>query len=133
MKIIDFIKKFGFSILSLGLPLLTFAQAHPGPATAQGSNPTPTAEISKVQGVLDFVCNIFGWMFYFLIALAVLFIVIGAYRYLTSGGNPEKVKGANNTLLYAAIAVAVGLLARSIPLIVADFLGTQGTANLWTC
>jgi hypothetical protein len=134
-KIMAFGKRFGFSLASLVLPILAKAAspATPGPAVANGGNATPSAEITSVQSVLNFVCTAFGWMFYFLIALAVVFVVIAAYRYLTSGGNPEKTSTAGKTIMYAAIAVAVALLARAIPLIVADFLGANNTGTLQTC
>jgi hypothetical protein len=117
-------------IVIFAVPLLVLAQA--GPAK-QPSNftPPPQSSISTVQAVLDEVCGVFDWMFYFLIALSVIFVVIAAYRYLTASGNPEKVKGATNTIIYAAIAVAVALLALAIPSIVANFLGASG--NIGAC
>jgi hypothetical protein len=129
-KIIGFAKEFGVSILSLSLPILASAQNIPQASPATPSN-VPQGTINSLQGVLNTVCIVFSWMFYFLIALAVIFILVAAFKYLTAAGDPEKVKGAGGTLLYAAIAVGVALLARAIPLVVASFLGAQGT--LGTC
>lgn len=117
----NLIKKVGILAGALFLPLI--AQAQATPAAAQGATSVPATPFNTVSSVLNFVCTIFGWMFYFLIALAVVFVVVAAFKYLTSSGNAEGVKSANSTLLYAAIAVAVALLAKGIPLIVADFLG----------
>jgi hypothetical protein len=129
-KVIGFAKEFGVSALAFALPLMAAAQNIPQPVA-----PTPStvsqAQISSVQGVLNTVCIVFSWLFYFLIALTVIFIILGAYKYLTAAGDPEKVKGAGSTLLYAAIAVGVALLARAIPLIVASFLGATG--NIGSC
>jgi hypothetical protein len=137
-KIINFVKRFGLSAFSFGLPVMAFAQTqiggNPQPAGSgsNGASGIPNVQINSVQNVLDVTCVVFAWMFYFLIALAIIFVVIAAYRYLTSAGNPEKVKGATNTILYAAIAVGVALLAKSIPLIVASFLGANDL-GLTTC
>jgi Na+/glutamate symporter len=132
-KVIGFVREYGISILALGLPLLASAQQIPSPAPGGAVNPSPVPQgnITSLQGILNTVCIVFDWAFYFLIALAVLFIVVAAFRYLTAAGDPEKVKAAGSTLLYAAIAVAVALLARAIPLVVASFLGAQG--SIGTC
>ena len=131
-KVVNFVKKFGFSILTLTVPALASAQAIPPPqGGAVNPTPVPQAQIQSLQGILNTVCIVFDWAFYFLIALSVIFIIVAAFKYLTAAGNPEKVAAAGSTLLYAAIAVGVALLARAVPLIVASFLGASG--NLGTC
>jgi hypothetical protein len=129
-KLKGFAKEFGVSILTLALPVLASAQQIPVPTAPQNPGSVPQGHITSIQGVLNTVCIVFDWMFYFLVALAVIFIIVAAFKYLTAGGNPENVKGAGNTLLYAAVAVGVALLARAVPLIVASFLGANG---LTTC
>lgn len=141
-KVKNFLREFSVSILSLSLavPALVSAQTNTGPATptlpTNGGTPY-AASLTTAQSLLQLICTIFSWAFYFLIVLAVVFVVIGAYRYLTSSGDSEKVKNATNTLLYAAIAVAVALLAKAIPSIVANFLGASttngGTGGFLAC
>jgi hypothetical protein len=135
-KIISLTKKFGFLLLSFVLPLSvsafvqtgTGAAGSPGAATQpNGAASPPSAGITSIQTVLNYLCLAFDWAFWFLIALAVLFGVIAAFRYLTAAGEPEQVKKANSTLLYAAIAVAVALLAKAIPLIVGSVFGVNGS------
>lgn len=50
--------------------------------------------------------------------LSVLFVVIGGFKYVTSGGSPDGVKKAKDTILYALIGLAVALLANVIVSIV---------------
>jgi uncharacterized membrane protein len=76
---------------------------------------------------------VFGWAFYFLVVLAVIFVIIAAFKYLTASGDPEKVKSAGSTLLYAAIAIGVALLARAVPLVVGSFLSAGGGNGLSSC
>jgi hypothetical protein len=83
-----------------------------------------TAPISTVQQLLNLMCNVFGWMFYGLIVLSLIMIIIAAFNYTTAGGEAEKVSKANKMILYAAIGIAVALLAKGIPLIVANFIST---------
>ena len=47
-------------------------------------------------------------------ALAVLMIVISAFYFLFSGGDPEKVKKARDVILYAIIGLLVAALAGAI-------------------
>ncbi|MBX4197632.1 hypothetical protein KW801_03715 [Candidatus Saccharibacteria bacterium] len=41
-------------------------------------------------------------------------IIVGGFRYITSGGNPESTKSARNTILYAIIGLVVVALAQLI-------------------
>jgi len=52
-------------------------------------------------------------------------IFLSAFGYLTAAGDPEKVKTASHRLLYAVIAVAVGLMAYGIPALVNNFLSRK--------
>jgi hypothetical protein len=46
--------------------------------------------------------------------IAVLFIIVGGIKYITSGGDGQKAAGAKNTLLYAVVGLVVIALARTI-------------------
>jgi len=127
-KFISFAKGFGFTAFSLAVPMIASAQALPPPSPPPPAN-VPQGTITSLQAVLNTVCVVFAWAFYFLIAFAVIFVIVAAFRYLTAGGDPEKVKSAGNTLLYAAVAVGVALLARAVPLVVGTFLGAQGVTS----
>jgi uncharacterized membrane protein YagU involved in acid resistance len=135
-KIKNFTKEYGVSIASLVITLAAsaqsaFAQDIPPAGPAVNPSSPPQGQITSIQGILNTVCIVFDWMFYFLIALAVIFIIVAAFKYLLAGGDAEKIKGAGSTLIYAAVAVGVALLARAIPLIVASFLGASG--NIGAC
>jgi hypothetical protein len=127
-KVINFAKEFSPSIIALVLPALAFAQNIPNP-TAPGQTNVPQGNITSLQSVLQSLCTVFAWAFYFLIVLAVIFIIVAAFRYLTAAGDPEKVKGAGTMLLYTAIAIGVALLARAVPLVVGSFLGAGGVSS----
>lgn len=43
--------------------------------------------------------------------VAVLFLILGGFQYVTSGGNPEQVNKAKNTILYAIIGIVAALIA----------------------
>jgi len=127
-KIINFAKEFSPSILALALPALAFAQSIPTPSAPVQTN-VPQGNITSLQGVLQTFCTVFSWAFYFLIVLAVIFIVIAAFKYLTAAGDPEKVKSAGTMLIYTAVAIGVALLARAVPLVVGSFVGASGVSS----
>jgi len=122
------LKKFALSLLvpvaSLALPLWAAAQVGGGsPITA------PTAGVTSLTAVGGTLCNVVNWMFYFLIILAVIFIIIAAFKYLTAAGDPEKVKSASHMLLYAAIAIVVGIIAKAVPSLIGSFMGTGNSLS----
>lgn len=130
-KVINFAKKIGPAAISFVVPALAFAQTTiVGPNSPQGTSGVPQSNITSLQSILNDLCVVFSWAFYFLIVVAVIFVIVAAFKYLMAGGDPEKVKGAGATLLYAAVAIGVALLAKAIPLVIGSFLGA---GNVGSC
>ena len=77
--------------------------------------------IDSVDKVLKVMDNLTNWMFTVFMILAVIFILLAAYKYLFSGGGEEVAK-AHKMILYAAVAVAVAILARGVVHVVASLL-----------
>ncbi len=94
-KLINVAKEFSPSIIALvmAVPAFAFAQLS-APPSGGGVTPVsvPQGNISSLSGVLQLLCNVFGWAFYFLIVLAVIFVLYAAFKYLTAAGEPEKGK-----------------------------------------
>jgi len=100
----------------LGALVLTpaLAQYAPGqPPSGQQPAVPITGEQSVSGWVLIFVTAV-RWVYTILFILAVLFILLAAYNFVTSKGDPEKVSTARKQVLWAVIGVAVGLLAWTI-------------------
>lgn len=47
-------------------------------------------------------------------AVAVLMIIIGGLRYVTSNGDPAQLTGAKNTIMYAAIGLVIAAMANAV-------------------
>lgn len=60
------------------------------------------------MGFLQTIINI---LLYFSVGIAVLFVVIGGYQYITSGGNQEQADKGKKTLINAVIGIVVITLA----------------------
>lgn len=73
---------------------------------------------------IDIMKKIGDWLFTFLLIFAVIMILIAGFKYLFSGGG-ENIQAANKMLIYAAVAVAVGVLASSIPWMIKTLILNQ--------
>ena len=122
--------KWAVPAVSMLLPLL---------AAAQGTQPVrpgtvgvlPSPNVTTVSGVFTVLCQVLGWFFILFIILAVVFVIVAAFKYLTAGGDAEKVGTANHMLIYAVVAVVVAVIARAIPVIIANFFSAGG--NTFAC
>lgn len=57
------------------------------------------------------LANILGLVYKILAALSVLFLMFGAFKYVTSGGDSSGIKNAKETVIYAVFGLIVSLLA----------------------
>lgn len=63
---------------------------------------------TTLQGIIKTIVNV---LIFLGAAVAVIMIVIGGMRYVSSGGDQNSVKTAKNTILYAIIGLIVMILA----------------------
>lgn len=78
--------------------------------TTDDANCSDTAAAeSTVNGIITTVIDIFSIL---VGIIAVVMIIIGGIKYITSGGDPANVTGAKNTILYAIIGLVVVALAQ---------------------
>lgn len=77
--------------------------------------PHAGASTNQLQDILRIV-------FAVLAALAVLFIVIAGFRFVTSQGNPQEVSKARSTIVYALVGLIVALLAEALVTFVLEAL-----------
>jgi len=106
-------KKLFWSTPLLALPLLVAAQPDRLEDTLPGG----------ASDVVDLIDTLTNWFFTILLVLAVLVIIMAAFRYLTSAGDATKVSGAHKMLIYAVIALVVAFLAKGIVYVVAQLVG----------
>lgn len=85
--------------------------------------PGPVTSLSTSGGVIGQFCTVLSWVFTAAILASILFVLLAAFKYLTSSGDPEKLKTAQRMIIFAAIGVAVAILARTLPVLVGSFLG----------
>ncbi|MDP2664512.1 MAG: hypothetical protein Q8O97_00880 [bacterium] len=70
-------------------------------------------------GKIDTVTN---WVFAVFITIAVIFILLAAFQFVTGGGKPEEISMARQKLIYVVIGIAIALLARALPLVLRNII-----------
>lgn len=97
----------------------------PGNFTITSSN-VPMGGINPVaNNLLTAIVNLF---FIIVMALAVIFLVLGGIRWITSGGDPKGIEAARKQITFALIGAVIATIAFFIVNFVGNFLGT--TTNL---
>lgn len=92
-------------------------------ASAQAVNvPNPIGGNPDLGSVLASVVNA---LLIFAGAVAVLFLIIGGFRYVISTGNPEQVEGAKKTILYAILGLIIIFIAYVLVTLIEDQLNVK--------
>lgn len=76
-----------------------------------GDCTTTGGSVSRFQEILAEIINIFSLV---VGVVAVIMIIFGGFKYITSGGNQESIKSAKQTLVYALIGLVIVALAQVI-------------------
>ncbi len=78
------------------------------------------AEAGGVDAVKTFIENLIKIASLIAGSVAVFFVIVGGYRYVTSTNNPEKLEGAKGTLIHAGVGLAIIIAANVIINIVTE-------------
>jgi uncharacterized membrane protein len=72
----------------------------------------------KIECLFGSIANIMEYLLPIGVILAIVFAIIGGYTWMTSAGNPEKIKQAQGTLTWSIIGLVfiliVGLLLQTL-------------------
>jgi hypothetical protein len=108
--------------LTLAFPLLASSglawadNSCPALSTSQGQILNGVGESGgngcNSSGVSSLLSTVVGILSYVAGALAIIMIILAGSKYITSGGDANKVGNAKNTLIYALIGLAVAALAQ---------------------
>lgn len=66
---------------------------------------------NKINGIIRTVINLFSLV---VGVAAVIMVIVGGFKYITSSGDSTAVNGAKNTILYALVGLVIVLLAQVI-------------------
>jgi hypothetical protein len=83
----------------------------------KGTSLTQTSAAGLIVKVINFALSV-------AFALAILFVIIAGFRYLTSAGNEEAAKKGKKTLIYALVGIVIIVLSYVLVNIVVKFAQT---------
>ncbi len=127
-----------FLVVSLGI--VSYVPQLLSPAHAQASvinpfenDPNMQSPITSVgdqnSGIIGLIMVAIKWMYTLFFIIAVAMILLAAYNFVRGGSNEKLVTTAKNQLKWAAIAIAVALVATGISMVVQDFLVNGGQSS----
>ncbi|HDH31270.1 MAG TPA: hypothetical protein ENH26_00665 [Candidatus Wolfebacteria bacterium] len=85
----------------------------------------PAISYSAVESpddVIRIINKIAKYMFTAFFVIAIIFIIVAAFNFLTAKADPEKIKSARNQILYAVIAIAIALISTGAVKIIESIL-----------
>ena len=91
------------------------------PYTSRFTNPLTFSTVN------DLLTRILGFLQGFIVTIAIIFIVIGGFLYITSAGNDGRMETAKNCVLAALIGLALGIAAPAFLKEIYTILGTDTT------
>jgi hypothetical protein len=106
-------------ILTACLAPMSFASAIDTPT---GWETLPNTGINTGNDVITSIERIGLWIFAAVIAIAVVFLIVAAFLWVTAGGNEENIKKARTMLINALIGVAIALAAQGLINVVSNIL-----------
>ncbi|MDP4006995.1 MAG: hypothetical protein Q8P55_00150 [bacterium] len=72
--------------------------------------------------VLQVIERIGSWVFAFFLAISIIFLIWGAFEFVTGTGDPQKVSAAKQRLIYAVIGISLALLANAVPAVLRSII-----------
>lgn len=78
------------------------------------------------RDVNSFIRTIINWILSITLGVAVLFLIIGGFRYVISAGNEDQAESGKNTVLNALIGIVIIVLSYVIVNVVANLVSRGG-------
>ncbi len=94
------------------------------PFLIKGSSDIPLEKPGQWSSLGEFIETIINFLFWLALISAPLMILVGAFYFMSSGGNPAKVETGKRVILYTVIGLFIILFARGIIAILRMILGS---------
>ena len=92
----------------------------------------PDGGVYDTQDLQKVICNFAGYVFWIVLVVSVIMVLFAAYEYVTGGDDTEKTTKARKMITYAAIGIAVALMAGALPSIVGSIFPNPVDSNATT-
>ncbi len=106
---------------------LVFADTYAVQNSAQQLCTDPSnCRVQSVDDIYRILGKIVGYTYTIFFIVAIFFILLAAFSFLTARGDPQKIISARNQILWASVAIAIALISFSVSIIVKNILGGGG-------
>jgi heme/copper-type cytochrome/quinol oxidase subunit 2 len=105
----------------LGLLSMTVANAQTN---------APPVTVTTAQELTDLICNFIAYFFWIILVVSVIMVLLAAFDYVTAGDDAEKTTRGRKRLTYAAVGIAVALIATGVPAIVSSLFPQAPNASI---
>lgn len=82
-------------------------------------------EVATIQGLSCLIANVLSVAITAIGLAGFVMILVGAFKYLVSGGNSKGAESAKNTLTYAVIGIVLALSSYIILRLISEFTGVE--------
>lgn len=82
----------------------------------------PPTPITTPNDIVNLIEKVAGWLFAIILALAVVFLLIAAFLYLTALGDQTKIGKAKTILSYAIWALVIAVIAGGVSVFIQNFI-----------
>ena len=109
-------------LLALLVAVGSFCYTIPALAVSKLPMPAGIQFIPTRGNLMEKVVVIINWGLSFVGLIAVIFLIYGGFKYITSSGNEKETEAAKNIIVYAIIGIVVILLSFLIVIAVSNIL-----------
>ncbi len=100
--------------MMMSLPMLFAATGQVKDKACLGGGSSCDTGLPKIAANQSSFNTLLAIFFSTLGAMAVLFVIIGAFKYVQSQGDPQETTKARNTIIYALVGLVVAVLSAAI-------------------
>lgn len=103
---------------------LVFAQTTATNSANELCKDPSTCPVKSITDVYNILGRVVSYTYTIFFIVAIFFILLAAFSFLTARGDPQKIISARNQILWAAVAIAIALLSYAASAIIKDILGS---------
>jgi amino acid transporter len=114
------------SLVLVTAPVLAVAQFNPGNNSQLCNGTGLNCQTTSVNGLIKIVIN---WLLGIAFGIAVLFLIIGGFWYITSAGNEETAEKGKSTAINAIIGIVIIIMSYVIINVISSLVSSPNSTT----
>jgi len=92
------------------------------PMAALAVEEIPEPRVTTIEGLINLIDEVANYIFAFVLAIAVIFLLIAGFNFMTAAGDETKIKKARDFLTWALVGIAIAVGTKGLIAIIKNFL-----------